>query len=123
MMMENGNIGVTVHKKDLLTILRDNREKHRSVFLEALDGYREAAVRELDVMIEAAKSGGRILRAIEIVEPEDHTRDYDRAIRMLEMCVPETIFVNEHEFSCFVQDDWGWKGDFIAQTSNYSKKR
>lgn len=122
-MMDNGMMGVTVKKDELLTALRGNREAHRKLFLEAQEGYREAVIIELDKMLKDAREGRHITRSISLVEPHDHTKEYNCAIRMLEMCVHDTVFISDAEFMQFVQDDWGWKNQFVAQTANYTKQR
>lgn len=117
---EDSGAGVTVKKDELLAALRTNRDAHRSLFLDAQTGYREDIIKELDVMLADARNGKKIRRAVSLVEPQDHTSDYDRVIKMLEMCTKDEIFVSEREFSQFVQDDWGWKAEFVGTTSNYS---
>jgi hypothetical protein len=54
------------------------------------------------------------------VEPVDQTREYNKVIRMLEMSTEDVIELQEHEFSQYVLDDWGWKGQFLASNSAYS---
>ena len=121
-MFENGMSGVTVKKEELLSALKKNREAHRTLFLEAQEGYREAAIKELDAMLKEARDNKPIRRSVTLIEPHDHTRDYDRAIRMLSMSVSETIFVSESEFAQYVEDDWGWKEAFVGTAMGYSKR-
>jgi hypothetical protein len=118
----NGMAGVTVKKAELLDALLRNRSEHRALFLEAQNGYREDAIRELDAMLAEARSGKAIRRAVALVEPKDHTRDYDRVIKMLEMCTKDEVFIDESEFAQYVQDDWGWKNDFVGTASNYTNR-
>jgi hypothetical protein len=123
MMMDNdGMAGVTVRKSELLAELQKNREAHRGLFLEAQAGYREDVIKELDSMLAEARGGKAIRRIVQLVEPKEHTRDYDRVIRMLTMCTKEEVFVSESEFAQYVQDDWGWKIDFINSTNGYTGK-
>ena len=121
-MMDNGMTGVTVKKDELLTALKKNREEHRTTFLDAQKGYREDVIKELDQMLKDAREGKNIRRSVALIEPQDHTRDYDRAIRMLTMCVKEEIFITEQEFSQYVQDDWGWKAQFVGSTERYTNR-
>ena len=114
--------GVTVKKVELLTELRKNRGAHRGLFEEAQKGYREDVIKELDSMLAEARKGGNIRRKVSLVEPQDHSKDYDRVIRMLEMCTKDEVFINEQEFQQYVQDDWGWKQEFTAQASNYTNR-
>jgi hypothetical protein len=110
---------VTVKREELLKILRQNRDQHRAVFERALEGYRRKAIQILEERLEDARANRRINLAIELIQPMDQTREYDRAIRMLEMHTQEQIELSERDFASYVMDDWGWKGQFTATTSGY----
>ncbi len=112
---------VTVSKTKLLETLRSNRENHRKIFLEAQEGYRGAAIAELDRMIQEARGGKKIRRSLTLIEPVDQTGDYDRAIRMLEMSIDDSVKLAEDDFQCYVMDEWRWKQQFTASNFNYSK--
>lgn len=111
---------IKVNKSELLTVLRENREKHRAIFLEATEGYRLAAIDELDKMLKDAKQGRQIRRSLSLVEPQDQTRDYDRVIRMLEMSQDDVVELAEHDFMQYVLDDWSWKRQFLLSNTAYS---
>lgn len=108
-------------KAVLLKTLKANRETHHEIFLEAQDGYRTAVIAELDKMLEEARAGKRIRRAITLIEPMDQTREYDRAIAMLEMSVDGTVLLEEHDFRQYVLDEWSWKHQFNVSNVLYSK--
>lgn len=110
---------VTVSKKELLEFLRANSKKHREIFLKACDGYRVKAIQVLDSMLDDAKKGLKVRQSIELVEPQDHTSDYDRVIRMLEMSQAENIKISESQFRCYVLDEWQWMGQFLGSTQRY----
>lgn len=110
---------VEIGTEPLSKILKENRSKHREVFEKALEGYRAQVITHLGVMIEDAKAGRRILRHIELPEPVDQTRDYDRAIKMCELSVSPTVKLSEREFAQYVMDDWAWKEGFVNTASNY----
>lgn len=110
---------ITVKKAELLTVLKKNKEAHRELFLEAQKGFRELAIDELDRMLKDAREGKHIKLAVQLEQPVDYTKDYNRIIRMLEMSVEEEIKITEDEFSRYVMDDWGWKRQFVTTTSNY----
>jgi hypothetical protein len=124
MIGHNGGMesGVTVKKSELLNELTKNRASHRETFIDAQKGYRVDVIAELDAMLADARSGKEIRRGISLVEPRDHTKDYDRAIRMLEMCTKDEVFISDSEFAQYVMDDWGWKRDFIQSTAQYTGK-
>ena len=113
---------VKVKKTELLSVLKANRAKHREIVDEALAAYRTRAIAELDSMIAEAKAGKRIRRGITLVEPIDQTKEYDQAIRKLEMSVEKIIEIDEEDFKQLVCDDWRWKAQFTASNSFYSSK-
>jgi len=114
---------VKVKKSELLAKLEENRAAHRAVFEEALEGYREAVIKELEVMLTDARKGKLIRRTVNLVEPMDQTKDYDRAIAMLKMSQDEIISINESDFACYVLDNWRWRDQFIASNSSYLKNK
>jgi hypothetical protein len=114
---------VRVRREELLTLVKKNRDNHRAVFEKAQETYRERMIKELDSMIADAKAGRRIRRHISMPEPEDHTGDYDRILRMLEMSVDETLELSEYDFSRYVMDQWEWAESFAVNTLSYVKKR
>lgn len=105
----------------LLATVKENREKHRTIFLEAQTGYREAVIKELDSMLADARNGKRIRRSVTLVEPMDQTNDYDRVIRMLDMTCDKEILLEESDFRAYVLDEWNWKVRFNASNVGYSK--
>jgi hypothetical protein len=123
MLNDFGEGKVTVKKDELLTAIRKNREEHRGMFLEAQKGYRESVIEELDKMLADARTGKDYRVFVGLTAPSDHTKDYDRVIHMLEMSTADEVSVTERQFSQFVLDEWGWKGDFVATSANYINKR
>lgn len=105
---------ITVAKEDLLAQLIVNRDDHRAIFEEALTGFAAEAAQELETQLELLRQGKR--RDIRIVKPvpRDHTADYERAIRMIEMALGDTITLSETDFAQYVMDDWGWQGQFLS---------
>ena len=114
--MEN----VTVRKVDLLEALKANRRDHQAIFDEALEGYRDAVLQQLTQHLDEVQKGKVKQVLINLPMPENHTKDYDRAIRMVEMSVHDEIEVDEHSFRQYVMDDWAWKRQFLASNAGYS---
>jgi hypothetical protein len=111
---------VKVKREDLLAKVRANREAHRELFLKAQANYRKFVIEELDRMLADAKAGRQIRRSIDLVQPRDHTSDYDRTIMMLEMSVDDTIVLDATEFDQYVRDVWAWTqndGTTLGQTT------
>jgi hypothetical protein len=113
---------VRVSKATLLEKLKANRDKHRSVFEEAIEGYHKAVVEALEKALADAKAGKKYTPTVFLPEPEDHTDDYDRIIAMLEMSLDDELELPQREFSQYALDDWGWKHDFINTASAYNSR-
>ena len=110
---------VNIYRDALKEKLIVNRSNHRDVFEQAQKVYRERMITELDLMLADAKAGRKIRRAVAIPEPEDHTRDYDRIITMVEMSVDAVIELKAAEFACYVMDQWDWNASFASNTASY----
>jgi len=109
-----------INKTKLLAVIEENKSKHRSIFLEAINGYKKETIKLLEEMIEKLKAGKTIDHYIKLPVPVDHTPEYNRAIRMIEMDVREEIELGDEEFTQFVMDDWKWKREWIGTVSNYT---
>jgi len=113
-------MNTVIGKEKLMEIIQENRDKHRSVFLEAIDGYRLEAIKRLERMIEKIKKGKTIDQYLRLPVPTDNTNDYDRVLKMMELDTRDEINLNEEEFAQYVLDDWSWKREWIATASNYT---
>jgi hypothetical protein len=111
---------VTVNKAELLEKIKANREQHRAIFEEAVEGYREAAIKVLNEATERLLSGKVIQVYFGLNKPKDHTGDYDNVIAMLEMHTDATLRIGQKEFAQYVRDDWEWKRHFLGTTAQYS---
>lgn len=110
---------VTVKVDRLKKTLKKNRKDHRETYEKALERYRELAVREFEKNIRQVKKGKPVRRALALPLPEDHTKDYDRTLEMLEWEVGDEVELTEYEFQQYIQDDWGWKQSFTSNTTGY----
>ena len=54
-----------------------------------------------------------------LVYPQDHSKDYDRALRMMESSVYDKVQLSVDEFDSYVLNNWEWKANFIASNSLY----
>ena len=113
---------VKVPKAKLLAKLKTNRKNHRNIFLKAQEGYRQMVIEELEEMLEDAREGKKINTYINLQAPVDQTKDYDRAISMLEMSVDKIIQLSSTEFANYVMDDWSWKEQFTMSNMAYLSK-
>lgn len=111
---------VTVKKADLVKVVSDNRAEHRQIFEEAVEGYKKRAIELLEGHIERIRKGKIERVAVSLPVPEDHTADYDRVLKMLDMSVDDDVTLDETAFAEYVMDDWGWQRQFLTSSSAYS---
>lgn len=110
---------VEVDRDEFIAVVTANRDGHRAVFEEALEGYRNRLIREFERRLHDLRRGRRVDQAVRLPEPEDHTDDYDRVLRMAAMSVNDTLELSEDEFGQYVMDQWHWKQRFTDTTSVY----
>lgn len=110
---------VAVGVPELIGILKKNRDAHRGIFEEAQKGYRIKVIELLDQALQDARQGGQINTAFELPVPQDHTSDYDRVIKMLEMSIDTRVELSEDYFAQYVMDDWSWKRQFMLSSAMY----
>jgi hypothetical protein len=115
---------VTVKKEELIKILKDNRAKHEQNYNDAVVGFYVSAEESLQTALArlaADKSAGK-LNAVQVFEavPENHLKEYDRAIRMMTMDTRGEIPLTVGEFSEYVDDEWHWTRNWAESNSKYS---
>jgi hypothetical protein len=123
---------IKTERLKLLAKVRENREKHIAAYKEAMDGYKDEALKAVDKgmatlrkQVEDLKSGECMALAhvyFHLPVPENHSKDYDQVIAMLDMSVDEHITVKSDEFAMYVMDDWSWKQAFETTAAGYLKK-
>lgn len=111
---------VRVNKDEVIKKMKENRDKHHSIFLEALEGYHKEFVKRLESTLEDAKKKKKFTHFWSINQPEDHTDEYDGIIEMLEMSLDGEVVLTQAEFRMYMMDDWGWKNNFLQTNSVYS---
>lgn len=114
---------IQMDKEELLLILHENRAKHRDVFEHALAGYKAALHRDLTEKVQALERGKVPDVHIRYSRPEDHTRDYDRVIKMVQMHQGEHFSLEESDFAQYVEDDWHWKRQWVTSNSGYASAK
>ena len=111
---------IVVNVAELANTLEENRNNHRAIFEEALANFKNKAIAVFEVQIQAIKNGKMPETYLRLPIPEEHTKDYDRALQMLAWHEEDTIELTEAEFTQYVQDDWGWRQSFVTNTASYT---
>lgn len=123
---------VKVKRDELLAKVRENRTKHIDEYDDAVAGYKDAALAAINKGVAKLRAQVADLEAGETLQlsavlfdlavPQNHAKDYDQVIAMLEMCVDEELTIRSDEFACYVMDDWGWKDEFENVSKLYNKR-
>lgn len=113
---------VKINKKELLSIVRENLDKHVKEYNESVEDFKALAIKVASANLKLAKSGD--LATIAKMEsapraPQSYEQNYHRAIRMLELSVDEVIELEEDVFNQLVLDEWTWKHSFVATSAMY----
>lgn len=111
---------VTVDRAKLLDTIKSNRTRHGLAAVKAREEYREALKLALEAKLAALAAGKTPKPMIKLQPPDDHMKDYDRAVRMLEMSVDPVIDIDGEAFARLVDDDWEWKQSWLFKNSSYS---
>jgi hypothetical protein len=113
---------VRLNKKELLQIVVENRSKHIVAYEESVVDYRSAALKIAKENLELVSTGelDKIARVRMVpTAPISHEKEYNRAIRMLELSIENEIEVEQDVFNQLVLDEWHWKHTFVTTSQMY----
>lgn len=122
---------VKVRRDELLSVLRQNRERHVRDYHAACVGYREVALRRIEEGFQEARGVVNRLKdgqtvavnfRIGLSAPVSYEKAYDQIIRMMEMSVDAEIDLTAGQFACFVMDDWEWKEEWASSNALYTRR-
>ena len=112
---------VLLNKDALLEQVRENYDSHREKFEEAMVGYKAKAIELLEAHIQRIRDNAPEKVFVQLPMPEDHSKDYERVIEMLEWSKDTDLELDESEFATYVLDQWGWQEGFAQTYAMYSK--
>lgn len=115
---------VKVNKAQLIAKITEERDKHKALYDEAVEVYKERFVAEAQRYAEEAVKRAARGKAFTMFNwlpvPEEHTEDFDRALQMLEWELGDEVVLDESDFRTLVQNQWGWMRNFTASTMSYT---
>jgi hypothetical protein len=111
---------VKVKKDELRKLVQKNRDAHKAVYEQAFEGYRKACIQNLEANLESVRRGKKERIWLTETPPDDHTSDYDRVLRMIDMSVDTEVVLTEKAFQQYVLDDWDWKQTWAMSNSKYT---
>lgn len=139
---------VKVSRKEVLEIVKQNKQKHDKILADAIEGYwldaektlkthkadrlkelkkqyqknvkdfKKQVNKDLDLVAKRKKDGPFV--HLHKAYPEDHSNDYNSVIRKLELCVEDTVELDSNEFEQYIRNQWAWRNSFITTNSFYS---
>jgi hypothetical protein len=110
---------IKVNKADLLVKLRTNRATHLDQFERASERFLKIVTAELEGRLAEARKGKVPNLAWAHPMPVNQTKEYDKAIGMLEMSIEDVIELEEHDYKNYVLDEWSWSAQTTASNSRY----
>jgi hypothetical protein len=113
-------VDVIMHKDDVLSILLENKQKHIKEYEEQINGWKEKMEEFNGLMQEWVVKGGIDKRPHEPFKPQNFIDTYDKYINMLKHHVDMRINLAEFEFDQIVNDEFNWKGTFLANSNLYT---
>lgn len=113
---------VAVNRQRVIDALKKNRDTHRQLFEEALDGYRKRVVQVLDESLARMRNANASnTPIIQLPQPPIQRLDlYDKYIGLFEASSEPTIDLTSADFACLVQDKWNWRQRFLTSLAPYS---
>lgn len=109
-------------KAKLIEILKKNRDAHKQEAEEAQRGYRETVLKRLGKFRKKVKRGDEFSQHElfqNLLQPQDHTAEYDLVIEMLCMCSELEIALTSDDFKKYVKDEWDWSNMAKFANSTY----
>ena len=109
---------ITVRKADLLLKLELGLEKHQVAFKKAAADHLIAVQTFLSEALDRANSGdiSNVHLPHSLQAPGNFSKDFERAIAMIEMSTQDEIELDEKTFNQWVMGEWAWAGNFEAST-------
>lgn len=111
---------IIANKEEVLATIRKNAEQHKKIFEEATEGYLKKIKKELLKHLERAENKEVYNIFIRHTPPENHLKQYERAVKMLEMHNGETIELGDEQVETLILDNWKWKNHFMDIAATYS---
>ena len=116
------NLTTKISKKKALEVIRKNRTQHEADYKEATKIYMKELEESLTEKLNQVQRGLEPSLMFTNRKPSQYLKEYDSAIKMLEMTTDKTIELDPQTFNCLINDEWLWKHDFLSTTGLYLKK-
>lgn len=123
-MMNIRQRSVNVSRQELLTKLKENLIIHKAEYAEALIECHRKLIEDLE---ETSKKVGKLTKPDKLKNfsftfrfPQNHQKDYEEVIEMLEMSIDDNINLDAESFKAYIKNEWSWSGQFNSTKALYS---
>jgi hypothetical protein len=105
-------MSVMVDRKKVIEIVKQNKEAHIAEVIEAKKRWQTKMMQLAQKIIEVGPKLKKFPRALHLLrsEPESHAKDFDKALKMLELDVRDTIELPPRLFGQLILNQWDWSG-------------
>jgi len=111
---------VTVSTLELLEIVKKNKEKHDIILKDAIEGFWAKGTKALEDHLKKVQAREKEEPVyVSVPFPVSYSKEYDQAIKALEMSVESRVVLSKTEFAQLVMNEWGWRSQFLASNSCY----
>jgi hypothetical protein len=134
LMNAGADLKVKVFSKKVLEMVKENRDKHKKDYMEALEGWLEdlkketaRAAREAKKLTveQALKEGASAVYQdvhVSLPPPRQFLNEYDQVIGTLEICAEEQLELTGRQINAWCHDRWQWKDEFTTSNAAYMCK-
>lgn len=111
---------VTVDVEKLIHQLEKNKENHKKLYEEALEGFTKDAEATFAKKLNEVRNGNLKNLWVTLQAPQDNTKEYEVAIGMLKMHTNRTTLLTRKQYQNYVMDDWSWTDQWLTANCKYS---
>jgi gas vesicle protein len=105
-------------------------EEKREKLIESVSNWKEDVNRELDKVQDKINNKQTLPKSVNfnlinissdlgLVYPQDHSREYERAIRMMKSSVYDEVRLTVEQYDAYVLNNWEWKQNFNASNLGF----
>jgi hypothetical protein len=104
----------------LLAKLKDNLIIHKKIAEEARAGYIKKTQEVLQEKLNEAKEGKFVHLSFNLPEPQNHSKEYEQTISMIEWDTRSELTLDQREFKSYILDEWSWDRSSLTTNALYS---
>lgn len=116
------NLEIEANKEEVLTALRTNLANHKEILEDARKAFVVKARKRLEFELGKIGKGKTKSINISLHPPQDHSSEYETAIKMLELHRGETVTLEAAQVRYLLEDRWDWMTAFLLENIAYSNK-